>query len=66
MEKDYSGFDILNLLEKGVITILSTGQWHFINDSFDGDRTQLKWKKAVEESLLNNFLIDKFIKKRKG
>lgn len=57
MEKEYSGFDISNLLEKGVITILSTAQWYFINNSFDGDRTQIKWKKAVEESLLNNFLI---------
>lgn len=57
MEKEYSEFDVLNLLEKGLITILSTAQWYFINDSFDGNRTQLKWRKAVEESLLNNFLI---------
>jgi len=57
MEKEYSEFDISNLLEKGVITILSTAQWYFINNSFDGDRTQIKWKKAVEESLLNNVLI---------
>ena len=65
MEKEYSEFDILNLLEKGVITILSTAQWYFINDSFDDDRTQLKWKKAVEESLLNNFLITNPSKKGK-
>ena len=65
MEKEYSEFDILNLLEKGVITILSTAQWYFINDSFDGDRNQLKWKKAVEESLLNNFLITNPSKKGK-
>ena len=45
MEKDYTGFDVLNLLEKGVISILSTGQWHFINDPFDGDRTQSSGKK---------------------
>ena len=66
MEKDYAGFDVLNLLEKGVISILSTGQWHFINDPFDGDRTQFKWKKAVEESLLNNFLIENSSKKGKA
>ncbi len=65
MEKDYAGFDVLNLLEKGIISILSTSQWHFINDPFDGDRTQSKWKKAVEESLLNNFLPDNSSKKRK-
>ena len=66
MEKDYAGFDVLNLLEEGVISILSTGQWHFINDSFDGDRTQFKWQKAVEESLLNNFLIENSSKKGKA
>ena len=66
MEKDYAGFDVLNLLEEGVISILSTGQWYFINDSFDGDRTQFKWQKAVEESLLNNFLIENSSKKGKA
>ena len=65
MEKDYTEFDVLNLLEKGVISILSTGQWHFINDPFDGDRTQTKWKKAVEESLLNDFLPGNSSKKGK-
>ncbi len=65
MEKDYAGFDVLNLLEKGIISILSTSQWHFINDPFYGDRTQSKWKKAVEESLLNNFLPGNSSKKGK-
>ena len=65
MEKDCTGFDVLNLLEKGIISILSTSQWHFINDPFDGDRTQSKWKKAVEESLLNYFLPENSSKKGK-
>ena len=51
-------------LEKGVISILSTGQWHFINDPFDGDKTHSKWKRAVEESLLNNFLPGNSSKER--
>ena len=29
MEKDYAGFDVLNLLEEGVISILSTGSMVF-------------------------------------
>ena len=65
MEKEFSEFAVLNLLEKGVIIILSTAQWYFINDSFDGNRTQNRWKKAVEESLLllSNFLTENLSKK---
>ena len=65
MEKEFSEFAVLNLLEKGVIIILSTAQWYFINDSFDGNRTQIRWKKAVEESLLllSNFLTENSSKK---
>jgi archaellum biogenesis ATPase FlaH len=65
MEKDYAGFDVLDLLERGVISIKSTGQCHLIRDSFHDSGTQIKWKKNVVESLLNSFFIENTLKKEK-
>lgn len=63
MDNEYPEFDVLNLLEKGLITILSTAQWYYINYSFDSNRTQSKWKSTVEKTHLNNFLIENSRKK---
>jgi hypothetical protein len=56
MVKEYPEFDVLKLLEDGVITILSS-RWYFVGDSFDGDRAKIKWKKAVDESLSKESLM---------
>ncbi len=61
MVKEYHEFDVLKLLEDGVITILSS-QWYFIGDFFDEDRTKMKWKKAVDDSLSKGSVLPSSLK----
>ena len=65
MEKDYTGFDVLNLLEKGVISILPLVNGILLMILLMVTGLNPSGKKAVEESLLNNFLPENSSKKGK-
>lgn len=51
LKKECPEFDVEKLFEDGIITIISTTQWYFPNNLFNGDQIKSKWKKAVDESM---------------
>jgi hypothetical protein len=52
-------FDVLKLIDDGIITIVSSSEWYFSENSFKTDKTILKWNTTIDFVISN---IDESLK----